>query len=784
MGRRNYLSQEDMFGFGAPRESLAGAPCFEKTVFESEFPFARLHLSDPAFPGTVTITAFNPFIPLNPDDSSIPGAMFQIQIRNTTNRPICYTIVLVVNNPWEIRHRNTFSTSGNISRITLFNENPEEGEGQISIATNELLVSMQENWFRGSWFDGLGVYFRELRTPGKFPPRSFGITEHFRLPGGLPDAHTHALLAAHKKIRNGATDKVRMVISWRIPECRNYWDETLSQEEMDLLGIQNKWLNHYALQFKTSEEAADYMLSEFDRLYTESERFTRAFYDSTIPKVFLEAAGVNLSILKTPTCWRLQDGSFYGFEGCAPTLGCCEGSCSHVWNYAYALAYLFPTLERSMRDLEYKYNLLPSGELTMRLRLPLGRPPRYRACADGQFGTILKVYREWMLSGDDAWLQSIWPKVRRSLEYAWSPKNKDRWDPEQSGLLTGRQHHTLDMELFGPNSWLSGFYLGALDAAARMAEFCGDLENAGQYRKIFRRGKKKLNKQLFNGEYFCQNVDLTSHSILAPYTDENGWNDKTFHISIYDFYWDEEHGELKYQIGEGCGIDQTLAQWHASLLGLTRIFDQEKNNSALHSIFRWNFKKRIGALFNPCRLFALGRESGCVICEWPEGRRKPWIPLTYAEETMPGFEYALACQMIQAGFLTEAEEVVRAVRDRHNGANRNPWNEMECGSNYARSMSSYAFLPAFAGFLCNASKKELTFQPHFTGPVFRTFWSMGTAWGIFECTKKEAVLQVLYGILELKILHLPFLKVRKKEFPAVRKFSRGESLSVRDPEQP
>ena len=59
------------------------------------------------------------------------------------------------------------------------------------------------------------------------------------------------------------------------------------------------------------------------------------------------------------------------------------------------------------------------------------------------------------------WLRSLWPSVKKSIEYAWADTNKDRWDPEQKGVLTGRQHHTLDMELFGPNSWLTGFYLAA-----------------------------------------------------------------------------------------------------------------------------------------------------------------------------------------------------------------------------------------------------------------------------------------------------------------------------------
>ena len=94
----------------------------------------------------------------------------------------------------------------------------------------------------------------------------------------------------------------------------------------------------------------------------------------------------------------------------------------------------------------------------------------------------MKLYRDWHLSGDTDWLRELWPYAKRSIEYAWSPDNPDRWDPDQTGVLWGRQHHTLDMELFGPNSWLTGFYLGALDAGARMAEAVGEPAFADELR--------------------------------------------------------------------------------------------------------------------------------------------------------------------------------------------------------------------------------------------------------------------------------------------------------------
>ena len=181
-----------------------------------------------------------------------------------------------------------------------------------------------------------------------------------------------------------------------------------------------------------------------------------------MPRPVLDAVSANISILKTSTCLRLEDGAFYGWEGCHANSGCCEGSCTHVWNYAYAMPFLFPNLERSLRELDYRYNQRADGGMSFRLQLPLGSPrSEFRPCADGQFGGVLKVYREWKISGDTKWLRRLWPAVRKSIDFAWAETNLDRWDPDQTGVLHGRQHHTLDMELFGPNAWLTGFYLAA-----------------------------------------------------------------------------------------------------------------------------------------------------------------------------------------------------------------------------------------------------------------------------------------------------------------------------------
>jgi hypothetical protein len=394
--------------------------------------------------------------------------------------------------------------------------------------------------------------------------------------------------------------------------------------------------------------------------------------------------------------------------------------------------------------------------MSFRLSLPLGTHYQTeRPCADGQLGGILKLYRDWKLSGDLDWLRSIWPLAKRSLEYAWSPDNHDRWDPERSGVLWGRQHHTLDMELFGPNSWLTGFYLGALKAAAEMADALGEPDTATEYRAIHERGRAWVSLHLFNGEYFVQHLDLTDRSVLRPFAATEAQlgllGDGVEHL-----YWSQEHRQLKYQLGDGVLIDQVLGQWHASLYGLGDVLDPAQVASAVAATYRYNFQERLGDVVNPCRVFGLDDESGTVIASWPDPARKPAVPVPYAQETMHGMEYAFGEMLMLTGRVAEGVRVFAAVRDRYDGATRNPWNEIECGSNYARSMSSWGAVPVLSGFTFDAGSGRLGFSPRVrAGGRFRSLWSGPNSWGTVEITDGAATLMVLGGTLSLSALGLP-----------------------------
>src|SRR5690606_8051442 len=155
--------------------------------------------------------------------------------------------------------------------------------------------------------------------------------------------------------------------------------------------------------------------------------------------------------------------------------------------------------------------------------------------------------------------------------------------------------------------------------------------------------------------------------------------------------------------------------------------------SSLKAIYRYNFIPNLADIYNPCRVFGLYDEAGTVIANWPQAETKPAVPVPYAQETMHAMEYAFGQMLMQYGMGGEGVRVTAAVRDRYDGAKRNPWNEIECGSNYARSMASWGAVVVLAGFTFDAVRGHIGFHPKVrSGDGFRCFWSGPGAYGTVE----------------------------------------------------
>jgi len=441
---------------------------------------------------------------------------------------------------------------------------------------------------------------------------------------------------------------------------------------------------------------------------------------------------------------RQADGRLWCFEGCNDDSGCCYGTCTHVWNYAQAIPHLFPDLERTLRETEFKVSQDDRGHQVFRTNLPI-RPaehfPRGRlsyAAADGQLGGIMKVYREWRISGETTWLESLWPDVKQSLEYCMKT-----WDPRERGALEEPHHNTYDIEYWGPDGHCTSFYLGALTAAIEMGTALD--EDVSRYRKRLEKGRTYLETKLYNGEYFYQKI--MSEGLNAKFEplnpSANGPGYKQYVALI------NRQGP-RYQYGKGCLSDGVLGFWIAHMCGLDgNIVDRRKIRSNLRAIYKYNLKHDLSAHANPQRpSYAMGNDGGLLLCTWPKGGQIA-IPFIYSNEVWTGIEYQVASHLMLEGMVDEGLEIVRVCRDRYDGVRRNPFNEYECGHWYARALSSYGLIQGLTGVRYDAVDKTLYINSQI-GDDFRCFFSCQTGFGTVGLKKGKPFVEMKLGDIDIK----------------------------------
>jgi uncharacterized protein (DUF608 family) len=372
----------------------------------------------------------------------------------------------------------------------------------------------------------------------------------------------------------------------------------------------------------------------------------------------------------------------------------------------------------------------------MRFRqlLPDGKERFGFAAADGQMGQIMHAYMDWKLSGDHEWLASMWPRIKKGIEFAWIPGG---WDANRDGVMEGVQHNTYDVEFYGPNPMCGVYYLGALRAGEEMARAMGDNASAAEYHRLFDHGSKWIDSNLFNGSFYIQQVRGYAPDQIAPHLRSDMGSGNT--------------EKPEYQVGGGCLIDQLIGQYLAHVAGLGPLVSPDHVRTTLDSIHKYNHKPTLVDHENVERTFALNDEAAMVICDYATAPR-PRIPFPYFAEVMTGFEHSTAALMLYSGMVDQGLQAIADIRLRYDGEKRNPWDEAECGHHYARAMASWSSVVALSGFEYDGPQSAVVAVPRVNHKVFDCFWSTATGWGTFSYRPegprgKQLKIRVLAGRL-------------------------------------
>ncbi|WP_395089717.1 GH116 family glycosyl hydrolase [Armatimonas sp.] len=704
-----------------------GMPRFAECSFESRYPFGTVKLSDPKIPVTVELTGWSPLVPGDEKASGIPAVLLEYRLTNTSDKPISAELSFhwahpVQGKSGEKGTRNRLLKNGQGAYFTNTDDPASETFGSAALMILDKPVCCKAMWLRGGWFDSLSALWREVES-GQFKQNDGSASER-----GLEGRNGGSILV-DLELAPGEIGAFSVALVWHFPNVG--WG---------MGGTEKQWKPWYATQWSDAETVAQYLAEHEHTLSRRTLNFADALHSSTLPPTVIDAIASNLAILKSPTVLRQASGNLWGWEGCFTQSGCCHGTCTHVWNYAQALPHLFPALERTLREQEYLRSMDGRGHVNFRAALPDAPTSHdYHAASDGQLGGILKLWREWQISGDTEWLARLYPLAKCSLDFCIAA-----WDPQRRGVLTEPHHNTYDIEFWGAEGMCTSIYLGALSALAELANALQKPDDASGYQALAQSGAAFLDAELFNGEFYPQTVQW------------EGLRDTSFSESLTPFEDGDEWGDLlkregpKYQYGTGCLSDGVIGAWMASLYGVETPLRKENIASHLKAVFAHNFKPDLfehACLQRPS--YALGHEAGLLLCTWPHGG-KPTLPFVYSDEVWTGIEYQVASHCILEGLAEEGLQIVEAVRSRYEGHVRNPFNEYECGSYYARAMASYALLQACTGFRYSAVTKTLEFGPRIpVEGVFKSFFAAATGFGTITLNKSTLTVTMAEGELEI-----------------------------------
>jgi uncharacterized protein (DUF608 family) len=717
-----------------------GLPRFASATFDATYPFATVNLEDDEMPVSAKAKVFNPFIPGDADASGIPIAVIRYELTNKTDQPLAVAVAGLMDNiigmdgsvveisSWNgvvlplgaKNNRNTFRQTSSLAGIYMTSDSVNKNSrawGTIALTTRipvyDHTISYRTEFNTKGWNFNFIDMWDDFSDDGVFKNLAFPVKWN----------DPRAALSIKFKLAPHETKTAEFFLTWNFPNRQDWASKTT---------IGNFYSNHYTNAWDVIEKT----LPLLPALEKKTLEFVNLIINSDYPAVVKEAALFNSSTLRSQTTFRDAQGTFFGWEGVFPSWGSCEGNCTHVWNYEYASPFLFGKMAMNMRETEYLRALNDSsGLMSFRVALPFDKKTNPQiAAADGQMGTVMKVYREWQLSGNDDFLKELYPHVKKALSFAWIEKG---WDANKDGVMEGCQHNTMDIEYYGPNPEIGFWYLGALKAAAAMAHYMNDKEFETTCLTLFTKGSKWIDENIFNGEFYYQKI--------WPVKDKN---DVAGGLSLGMGAKDLSNPD--FQIGEGCLGDQLVGQNMALICGLGYLADSTKLKTALSSIWKYNHVEKFGDHFNNMRSYALGDEPGLIVTAYPDPSKRPGIPLSYGLEAWTGMEYTAAAGMLLFDMEKEGLKIISDIRNRYDGYKRNPFNEEECGNHYVRAMASWSAIPAISQFLYSGVRKEFSI----TSKPGNYFWSNGYSWGNVNVNPDKIIISVHYGKLDIQTIRL------------------------------
>ncbi len=722
----------------------------EEIEFDAQFPMARLRYIDGTLPVQIRATVWSPFIPLDARASGTPAFWVDWDVVNQVGEEVSVSLAVCM--------RNTVGCGqpGHTPLNKRIQDLPDgwrgvqltaEGTAADAVTTGDICIAMHGgsvSCITGSFTEERSALHTWETRNTRFGTKPISLALWLHEDGVLPDLNASSplpdlsdyasaedapwdRLLQHSLIAGMARHLERAATGLsQSPEGREYllglaqealrrrleWGLTAicSQQTVAVCGAAQyrnvfSWHfpNHinptgerighkYADWYADSTEVARTFIAQAHDWRSQTEAFDTLLRENTLPEAAREAAAAQLSTLVKCTWWT-RDGLFGVWEG----LGCCGFHTTDItYQGSFPIIALFPELQQIQMKQGARFQR-EDGRVHHMLFPDLTHVDDSYERVDMNPQFVMLAWRDWLWTGDTAYLDQLWPHIVHAMD------NTALLDTDGDGLPdSDTRRNTYDAwDFTGCPVYIASLWLGALHAAAEMADVKGDAERAFRWRAAFDVGVQSL-ERLWNGAYYNLWVDGDQHDAC-------------------------------------CMSDQASGDWFLRLCGANGILPAERLNAVMDAVLKYNFR----------------RGRGLLNAAYPPDapRRAVTSGNIQADAPWTGIEYTVAALLIAMGRLADGMAIVDDIHDRYLRAGRF-WNHVECGNHYYRALSSWTLLLAFSGFNWDASKQRL----HIVPAQRRTEWMLPffipQAWGMVAGADQAVTLATAGGALTLQTLQL------------------------------
>jgi uncharacterized protein (DUF608 family) len=542
-------------------------------VEEVEFPreiyyWGHYPVADMEFEGDMPVDvgmrAWAPFIPGNLADSNIPAAVFDIHLRNHSDRLQEGVLAFNFPGPAGEEARGVEFTRQNVSED--FQGILVDSQGDVQY----LLGVMGEEGprFGGSLNKTSTAWARIATELPELPYREVGDQKFYR-DSGCSVAVDFSLEAGSQKI-------VRVLLCWYAPALEGV-RKTWEREDHVVDGIlRHRWVGSqwagdthyfthmYAARFDSALDVARYMAVRADLLLERVLAWQESLYSETDLPIWLRDSLVNNLALITEDSYWFQarpplGGSVYpegAFALNESPRGCPHMSCIPCdWYGNLPIVFFYPALALSNLRLFKQYQR-KDGEIPFAIgrigELPDMATPEYywQVSLNGMCYVDL-VDRLWQRTGEDRVLKEFYDSVKKCNTFTMNLCKGP------GGVISMPEIGGMEWfefgEWIGMASHLGGLRLAMLRIVERMAEASGDHEYAERCRAWYTEGSRAMEEKLWAGHYYLN-------------------------------FYDEKTGKKSDDV-MGYQLD---GEWVAKYHGLTGVFDPDRVKTALKTIRRCN----------------------------------------------------------------------------------------------------------------------------------------------------------------------------------------------------